>query len=93
MVEKLKELNEIWNLQEHLILPPEDQQRLLRGVLELRDKIEITVGDTSPELVHMMEFGRIWELRKLPEELIGDLPAMEFLPEECLQCQPLHQAP
>ena len=85
MAQELEELNEIWDLQEHLRLPPEDQQKLLRTVLELRDEVVETVEDTTPELQRTKEFWRIWELQELPEELIEDLPAMEFLPKEILQ--------
>ena len=93
MAQELEELHEIWDLQEHLRLPPEDQQKLLRTVLELRDEVVETVEDTTPELQRTKEFWRIWELWELPEELIEDLPAMEFLPDECLQQQLLHQMP
>ena len=73
MSQELEELHKMWELQKHLRLPPEDQQKLLRIVMELREEVEVTIEDTPPELQRMRELRRLWELWELPDELIKDL--------------------
>ena len=99
---ELKEFHEMWELQEHLRLPPEDPQRLLKTVMELHDEIEVRIWDTPQELKLTREFRRIQELRETPDAIMKDLQelsqasqeqekpygATEYLPDEDPQQHP-----
>ena len=81
MLGDLEELHKMWELQEHLRLPPWHQQRLLRTVTELRDEM-VTVRDTPPELQQMRGFRRLQELWELPDEIKEDLQELSQASQE-----------
>ena len=82
MLQELEELYEMWELQKHLRLPPEDQQKLLRTVTGLQEEIEETVRLLLPELQRTQELQRLWELWELPNMLIKDLQELLLVPQE-----------
>ena len=81
MLGDLEELHKMWELQEHLRLPPWHQQRLLEMVTMLREDM-VTVRDIPPELQWTRGFRRLRELWELPDEIIKDLQELSQASQE-----------
>ena len=85
MLGDLEELHEMWELQEHLRLPPWHQQWFLKNAMELWDGIELA-RDTPPEIQRTRGFKRLRKLWGLPNEIIKELSRQELGYQE-----PAHQ--